>query len=49
MPDRDVLVTEPRPDGNRICHCFVEGGMVRFLGDSTYHLAGQTVPVPEDD
>lgn len=30
-----------------VCHSFVTGGMIRFLGDCTHHLAGQTVPLPE--
>jgi len=27
------------------CHSFVTGGMIRFLGDCTHTLAGQTVPL----
>ncbi len=30
-----------------ICHSFVTGGKIRFLGDCTHHLAGQTVDLPE--
>ena len=28
-----------------ICHSFVTDGMIRFLGDCTHKLAGQTVPL----
>lgn len=31
----------------RICHCFVRDGMIQFLPDSTHHLSGQTVPMPD--
>lgn len=30
-----------------ICHSFVRDGEIQFLTDSTHHLAGQTVPLPE--
>lgn len=29
------------------CHSFVTAGQIQFLGDSTHHLAGQTVPLPD--
>lgn len=29
------------------CHSFVEGGRIRYLGDCTHPLAGQTVGLPE--
>lgn len=29
------------------CHSFVRQGRWEFLGDSTHHLAAQTVPLPE--
>lgn len=29
-----------------VCHSFVEQGQIRFLGDCTHDLAGQTVPIP---
>ena len=32
-----------------ICHTFVNDGMVKFLNDSTHHLAGQVVPLLEVD
>jgi len=31
------------------CHTFVTDGMVRFLGDCTHELAGQTLPLNEVD
>lgn len=30
-------------------HCFVNDGMVRFLGDCSHELAGQTVPLLDVD
>lgn len=36
------------PVGGRIvCHSFVTDGQIRFLGDCTHDLAGQTVDLPE--
>lgn len=29
------------------CHSFVEAGRIRFLGDCTHTLAGQTVDLPD--
>jgi hypothetical protein len=29
------------------CHAFVEEGRIRFLGDCTHELRGQTVDLPE--
>lgn len=29
-----------------ICHSFVTDGQIKFLGDCTHQLAGQTVPLP---
>lgn len=29
------------------CHSFVKDGRIRFLGDCTHDLAGQTVDLPE--
>ncbi|MGN7292355.1 DUF6527 family protein [Rhizobium sp. SAFR-030] len=30
-----------------ICHSFVTGGRIQFLGDCTHELAGQTVDLPD--
>jgi hypothetical protein len=30
-----------------VCHSFVTDGQIKFLGDCTHALAGQTVPLPE--
>lgn len=30
-----------------VCHSFVTDGQIRFLGDCTHALAGQTVDLPE--
>lgn len=32
---------------DEVCHCFVNDGLIQFLTDSTHHLAGQTVDLPE--
>ena len=33
-----------------VCHTFIRGGMIQFLGDCTHELRGQTVPmVPVPD
>lgn len=29
------------------CHLFVKDGMIEYCSDSTHHLAGQTIPLPE--
>ncbi len=31
------------------CHSYVRDGMIEFLADCGHKLAGQTVPLPEDD
>lgn len=31
----------------KICHSFVEQGVIKFLGDCTHELAGQAVELPE--
>lgn len=31
----------------RICHSFIKGGIIQFLGDCTHELRGQTVEIPE--
>lgn len=31
-----------------VCHSFVRGGKIEFLGDCTHALRGQTVDIPED-
>ena len=37
---------EPAPFKCGVCHSFVRGGQIQFLGDCTHALAGQTVPLP---
>lgn len=47
-----IFVNPPGPyfnPGSPVCHSFVRDGQIQFLGDSTHHLAGQTVPLPEFD
>lgn len=31
----------------KVCHSFVTDGKIRFLGDCTHELAGQTVELPD--
>lgn len=35
------------PGDDTVCHSFVTDGRIQFLADSTHHLAGQTVDLPE--
>ena len=44
-----VAWTYGEPPRKRVCHSFVRAGRIEFLGDCTHELAGQTVPLPEDD
>ena len=37
----------PAPFTCHVCHSFVTDGRIRFLGDCTHALKGQTVPIPE--
>jgi hypothetical protein len=32
---------------DEICHSFVKGGRIQFLGDCTHKLVNQTVDIPE--
>ncbi len=41
---RDMVMQDPR--FAYVCHSFVQDGHIKFLADSTHHLAGQTVPIP---
>jgi len=48
--DPSVLVTYEDLSGegkHERCHSFVEDGQIRFLGDCSHPLAGQTVPIPD--
>lgn len=31
----------------QVCHLFLKGGVLQFLGDCTHLLAGKSVPLPE--
>ena len=46
-----LLYTQPwgDPPVNRVCHIFVNNGMIQFLGDCTHDLAGKTVPMEPCD
>lgn len=48
---RDAGFPRPAPEqfdsGPTVCHSFVTDGQIKFLGDCTHALAGQTVPLPE--
>ena len=37
----------PQTKVTDVCHTFITGGMVQFLGDCTHALAGQTLPLPD--
>lgn len=38
---------KPAPYTCRVCHSFVTDGKIRFLGDCTHALKGQTVDLPD--
>lgn len=40
------ILSSPNDKTNR-CHCFVEEGNIRFLGDSYHNLANQVVALPD--
>lgn len=35
------------PGKQTICHSWINDGRIEFCGDSTHHLVGQTVDLPE--
>jgi len=46
-----MLVHTYEHDGTTVkdvCHYFLHEGQLKFLGDCTHALKGQTVPLPED-
>lgn len=40
--DEGTFVRKPR-----VCHSFIENGMIRYLDDCTHKLSGQTVELPD--
>lgn len=42
-----IKVTTPGGIPGAVCHSFITNGRIQFLTDSTHHLAGQTVELPE--
>lgn len=40
-------VSPPNEHLSTSCHSFVTDGQIQYLADSTHHLAGQTVDLPE--
>lgn len=42
-----VLASWAEGPVKKVCHSFVVGGRIQYLADSTHHLAGQTVDLPE--
>lgn len=43
-PDKDFVERS-----SKICHSFINSGMIQFLGDCTHPLVGQTVPLLDVD
>ncbi len=37
------------PQAAKVCHSFITGGRIQFLGDCTHSLAGSTVELPDWD
>ncbi|RNL66226.1 ammonia monooxygenase [Nocardioides marmoriginsengisoli] len=44
--DGDALTAPENITMTPLCHSFVRGGRIEFLGDCTHGLAGQTVDLP---
>lgn len=42
-----VSIKIPWAEDPEACHYFLHGGQIKFCGDSTHALAGQTIPLPE--
>src|SRR5579859_5705820 len=42
-----INVTSHNAGVQSTCHSFIEAGNIRFLGDCTHALRGQTVPLPD--
>ena len=42
-----ILTKTENASGLFICHSFLRNGVFEFLNDSTHHLAGQRVPIPD--
>lgn len=42
-----IMAGETIEPEHYVCHSFVTDGRIRFLGDCTHDLAGQTVDLPE--
>ena len=46
--DPSIMSSWEHPtDGRQVCHSFVRGGRIEFLGDCTHAMAGKTVDLPE--
>lgn len=41
-----VLVTYSHAGVEKVCHSFINDGVIQYLSDCTHHLAGKTVPLP---
>jgi len=44
--DKPSEFDDASKDVKKVCHSFVTGGRIQFLGDCTHALAGQTVDLP---
>lgn len=51
--ERDRPTVSPsirvRHGDKKVCHSYVQGGNIKYLGDCTHDLAGKTVPLPDFD
>lgn len=43
----DALIAPENITSTPRCHSFITDGRIQFLEDSTHHLAGKTVEIPE--
>lgn len=47
IPAQPAEGGDPAEPERTLCHCFVKGGMIQFLGDCEHELANQTVPMTD--
>lgn len=40
-----ILVRYGDQPGDKICHLFIEGGQIKYQGDSTHEFSGKTIPM----
>lgn len=46
-PSMNIRIGPYSDNSMKVCHYFLHGGKLQFLGDCTHALAGQTVDLPD--